>query len=171
VKRRKLLQCVACVAVATAAATGALGQQSASNTPKATKEAAAAPATAGREAVVGIGGVFFRAHDPKMLAQWYRQHLGIGLTPTGSEQKSWEQEAGPTAFQPFSEKSDYFEPEKPWMLNFRVRNLDRMVQQLQADGIQVKVDPEKYPYGRFARLHDPEGNPIELWQPADKAAH
>ena len=119
------------------------------------------------EKVAGIGGLFFRAHDPKALATWYERHLGIGLTPTGEGEKVWQQEAGPTSFTPFSEKSGYFgDPVKVWMVNFRVHDLDKMVAQLRTAGIEVKVDPQSYPYGRFARLHDPEGNPIELWQPA-----
>jgi len=118
------------------------------------------------EKVTGIGGFFFRAKDPKALGLWYQQHLGILVIPTSPEESSWHQEAGPTAFTAFKETSTYFgDPSKVWMLNFRVRDLDKMAAQLQAAGIEVKVDPESYPYGRFARLHDPEGNPIELWQP------
>ena len=119
------------------------------------------------ETVAGIGGFFFRAQDPKALTNWYRDHLGIGLTATGGGAHVWQQEAGPTSFTPFPETSKYFgDSSKVWMLNFRVHDLDKMVAQLKAAGIEVKVDPESYPYGRFARLHDPEGNPIELWQPA-----
>jgi glyoxylase I family protein len=119
------------------------------------------------EKVTGIGGFFFRAKDPKALALWYQQHLGILTIPTSDGESSWQQEAGSTAFTPFPETSKYFgDPQKVWMLNFRVRDLDKMAAQLQAAGIEVKVDPESYPYGRFGRLHDPEGNPIELWQPA-----
>src|ERR1700734_2171841 len=118
------------------------------------------------EKVTGIGGFFFRAKDPKALALWYQQHLGILTTPTSEGETPWQQEAGTTAFTPFPETSKYFgDPQKVWMLNFRVRDLDKMAAQLQAAGIEVKVDPHSYPYGRFARLHDPEGNPIELWQP------
>jgi glyoxylase I family protein len=119
------------------------------------------------EKVAGIGGLFFRAHDPKVLGSWYQQHLGIALTPTSESGTVWEQEAGPTAFTPFPEKSGYFgDPTKVWMVNFRVHDLDKMVAQLRTAGIEVK-DPETYPnIGSFARLHDPEGNPIELWQPA-----
>ena len=119
------------------------------------------------EKVAGIGGLFFRAHDPKALGNWYQQHLGIALTPTSEGGTVWQQEAGPTAFSPFPEKSGYFgDPTKVWMVNFRVHDLDKMVAQLRTAGIEVK-DPESYPnIGRFARLHDPEGNPIELWQPA-----
>jgi predicted enzyme related to lactoylglutathione lyase len=118
------------------------------------------------EKVTGIGGFFFRAKDPKGLALWYQQHLGVSLVPSSEGESPWQQEAGPTAFTPFKETSDYFgDTTKVWMLNFRVRDLDKMAAQLQAAGIAIKVDPESYPYGRFARLHDPEGNPIELWQP------
>src|SRR5262249_17831855 len=120
-----------------------------------------------KQKVAGIGGFFFRAHDPKALAAWYREHLGIGLTPTSESESVWQQEAGPTAFTPFSEKSSYFgDPSKVWMVNFRVHDLDKLVAQLKAAAIEVKVDPQSYPYGRFASLHDPEGNPIQLWQPA-----
>jgi glyoxylase I family protein len=119
------------------------------------------------EKVAGIGGFFFRAKDPKALALWYQKHLGILTVPTKDGETSWQQDAGATAFTPFPETTKYFgDPQKVWMLNFRVRDLDKMAAQLQAAGIEVKVDPESYPYGRFARLHDPEGNPIELWQPS-----
>ena len=118
------------------------------------------------ERVLGIGGLFFRANDPAALGQWYKEHLGIDLVPTDYGQKPWSQEAGPTVFAPFEKDSDYFgNPEKNWMLNFRVRDLDAIVAQLRAAGIEVTINPEAYPNGRFARLHDPEGNPIELWQP------
>jgi len=118
------------------------------------------------EKVTGIGGFFFRAKDPKALGLWYEQHLGILPIPTSYGETGWQQEAGPTAFAPFPETSKYFgDAQKVWMLNFRVRDLDKMAAQLQAAGIAVKIDPQSYPNGRFARLHDPEGNPIELWQP------
>jgi glyoxylase I family protein len=118
------------------------------------------------ERVTGIGGFFFRAKDPKALGLWYQLHLGISTIPTTSGEHGWQQEAGSTAFAPFKETSGYFgDITKVWMLNFRVRDLDKMAAQLQAAGIEVKIDPEAYPNGRFARLRDPEGNPIELWQP------
>jgi predicted enzyme related to lactoylglutathione lyase len=119
-----------------------------------------------KETVTGIGGVFFRARDPKALARWYQDHLGVFVIPQGKNESVWNQEAGPTAFAPMPEKTGYFgDPAKQWMINFRVRDLDRMARQLEAAGIAVKVDPATYPNGRFARIHDPEGNPIELWQP------
>jgi glyoxylase I family protein len=119
------------------------------------------------EKVTGIGGLFFRAHDPTALGHWYQQHLGVSLTPTSYDAPVWQQEAGPTVFSPFPQTSDYFgDAQKVWMVNFRVRDLDKMAAQLRTAGIAVKIDPQSYPNGRFARLHDPEGNPIELWQPA-----
>ena len=119
-----------------------------------------------KEKVTGIGGFFFRATDPAGLANWYAQHLGVTLTPKSYQDPVWQQEAGPAAFEPFPTASDYFgDPRKTWMLNFRVRDLDKMAAQLQAAGIEIKIDPQTYPNGRFARLHDPEGNPIELWEP------
>ena len=116
--------------------------------------------------VTGIGGFFFRAKEPEALALWYKQHLGIDLVPTDYAQKPWSQQAGPTAFAPFPQDTDYFgKADKNWMLNFRVRDLDGLVAQLRKAGIDVAVDPETYPNGRFARLYDPEGNPVELWEP------
>ena len=118
------------------------------------------------EKVTGIGGLYFRAHDPAALGDWYEKHLGITLVPTSYDKPVWHQEAGPTAFSPFPETSHYFgDSSKVWIVNFRVRDLDKMAAQLQSAGIAVKIDPQSYPNGRFARLHDPEGNPIELWQP------
>ena len=120
-----------------------------------------------RERVLGIGGLFFRSHDPKALATWYQLHLGIDPVPTDYKQLPWQQAAGPTAFAPFPANTDYFgSSQQAWMVNFRVRSLDTMVAQLRAAGIAVEVDSQTYPNGRFARLHDPDGNPIELWEPA-----
>ena len=118
-----------------------------------------------------IGGLFFRAREPKALAAWYFEHLGVDPTPTDYGQSPWRQAAGPTAFAPFDFDTAYFgRQEQAWMVNFRVRDLAAMVRQLDSAGIPVTVDPEKYPNGSFARLSDPEGNPIELWQPAESDA-
>lgn len=131
--------------------------------------AATASAQEKIERVDGIGGFFFRAKEPKVLAKWYADHLGVGLTPSADGQAAWEQAAGPTAFQPFPETTKYFgDPAKMFMLNFRVRDLDAMVAQLRRADIKVEVDPKTYPNGRFAQLSDPEGNPIQLWQPQRK---
>ena len=117
------------------------------------------------EKVLGIGGFFFRSKDPSTLASWYDKHLGISPIPESDEANPWSQEEGPTAFAPFSESTEYFgDLTKSWMINFRVRNLDAMVAQLKLAGVSVSVDEQEYPHGRFAKLRDPEGNPIELWE-------
>jgi predicted enzyme related to lactoylglutathione lyase len=122
------------------------------------------------ERVTGIGGLFFRASDPKALAEWYERHLGVTKTPTTYEAEPWRQDAGETVFEPFAADTTYFgRSTQQWMINFRVRNLDAMVAQLTGAGIAVELDPEVYPNGRFARLQDPEANPIQLWEPEDAA--
>lgn len=114
------------------------------------------------EQVNGIGGVFFRAEDPEALKAWYARHLGVESAPV------WMQAAGPTVFAPFAADTDYFPADKAFMLNLRLDDLDAMIAQLEAAGITVETRAEwdAHPeVGRFARIHDPEGNPIELWQP------
>ncbi len=113
--------------------------------------------------VTGIGGFFFRAKDPEELRAWYAKHLGVGSEPYGA----WDTEAGPSVFAPFAVDTDYFPADRKWMLNLRVDNLDDLCATLRAAGIEVTTNPEwNAPgVGSFARIHDPEGNPIELWQP------
>jgi glyoxylase I family protein len=118
------------------------------------------------EKVTGIGGLFFQVHDPKALGRWYQQHMGILLAPSSYEASVWQQEAGPTVFEPLPATSELFgKAHKAWTINFRVRDLDKMAAQLRTAGIAVDIDPQSYPNGRFASLNDPEGNPIQLWQP------
>jgi predicted enzyme related to lactoylglutathione lyase len=114
-------------------------------------------------AVTGIGGFFFRASDPERLRAWYAEHLGIGADPSGA----WETQAGPTIFAPFAADTDYFAADRQWMLNLRVDDLDGLCATLDGAGVAVLTKPEwTMPgIGRFARIHDPEGNPIELWEP------
>lgn len=120
-----------------------------------------------RQTVLGIGGLFVRSEDPAALSAWYEQHLGINPVPTSYDDQPWVQEAGPTIFAPFPAASeDMGNPGKQWMLNLRVADIDGFVAQLKADGVEVTLDPETYPNGRFASLNDPEGHPIQLWEPA-----
>ena len=116
------------------------------------------------EKVAGIGGMFFRAKDPEKLTTWYSEHLGVGF----DGEIPWIQEAGPTVFSPFKVDTDYFgDSKKQWMINFRVSDIDAMISQLKAADIDVVTRAEwDSKIGRFARIHDPEGNPIELWEPA-----
>lgn len=117
--------------------------------------------------VTGIGGLFFRARNPTALAVWYDKHLGIGNIQT----TVWRQEAGTTIFGPFAAETNYFgRPEQQWMVNFRVDDLDAMMTKLKAAGIAVETRAEwDSEVGRFCRIHDPEGNPVELWEPAGPA--
>lgn len=117
------------------------------------------------ERVTGIGGFFFVAKDAKLLVEWYEKNLGINRVGQSYEEGSWWQDEGPTVFEPYEAGPNAAETEPRWMLNLRVRDLDAMVAQLRAAGAEVEVDPEHYPNGRFASTHDPEGNPIQLWQP------
>ena len=114
-------------------------------------------------AVTGIGGFFFRARDPEALGRWYATHLGVGAGDYGA----WDTQAGTTIFSPFKADTDYFGADKQWMLNLRIDGLDELLASLRAAGIEIisKAEWDMPGVGRFARIHDPEGNPIELWQP------
>jgi catechol 2,3-dioxygenase-like lactoylglutathione lyase family enzyme len=125
--------------------------------------------------VIGMGGLFFRANDPQGLAAWYKDHLGVGGGCVAEEvdeqpnQWVWFHAGGPMVFQPFKADTDYFAADKAFMVNFRVTDLDGLLDRLRSAGIEVITKPEwnEPSLGRFARIHDPEGNAIELWeQPA-----
>ncbi|MBA2935443.1 VOC family protein [Sphingomonas sp. CGMCC 1.13654] len=112
-------------------------------------------------AVTGIGGLFFRSRDPETRAAWYKQHLDIDA---GSS-SVWNQEAGMTVFAPFKHDTDYFPADQSFMLNLRVAELDALAAKLESEGIAVERRAEwETEYGRFARIVDPEGLPIELWE-------
>jgi predicted enzyme related to lactoylglutathione lyase len=116
------------------------------------------------ERVDGIGGVFFRSPDPDALRAWYSQHLGIEMEDFGTvfTAKAGDQ----TVWAPFKQDTDYFGAlEQPLMVNFRVRDLDAMLAQLRAAGIEVLEHVEEHEYGRFAWAVDPEGHRFELWEP------
>ena len=118
------------------------------------------------ERVTGIGGFFFRARDPEALTAWYEERLGVKPVPREYGEEPWRQEEGETVFAPFPQDSEMIgPPEHTWMINFRVADLDAIVEQLRSAGETVEVDPERYPNGRFAEVRDPEGNGIQLWQP------
>jgi catechol 2,3-dioxygenase-like lactoylglutathione lyase family enzyme len=121
--------------------------------------------------VLGFGGYFFRANDPARLRQWYAKNLGIGAglgaDSPGADDPFWRVAAGPVVFEPFSTDSDYFGSDKAVMINLRVSDLDGLIRALAASGTAAETRPEwdEPGFGRFARIHDPEGNPIELWEP------
>jgi len=118
----------------------------------------------GMEHVTGIGGYFLRAKDPAALGAWYRDCLGLDADENGL----WMPEAGPTVFATFESGTDYFgSAAQQVMLNFRVRDLDAMLAQLRTMGADVAADAQEMEgVGRFGWVTDPEGNRIELWQPA-----
>jgi predicted enzyme related to lactoylglutathione lyase len=116
------------------------------------------------EHVTGIGGHFIRASDPAALKAWYRDVLGLDADEYGQ----WTQEPGPTVFAAFESGTDYFGSlSQQVMLNFRVRDLDAMLAQLRAKGADIAGEPQEMEgVGRFSWVSDPEGNRVELWQPA-----
>ena len=117
--------------------------------------------------VEAIGGLFFRAEDPDALSAWYKEMLGIGAQ--GADDWYWRTSGGPVVFAPFKQTTDYFEADRQWMLNLRVSEIDALLEKLRAAGVDVitKTEWDAPETGRFARIHDPEGNPIELWQPPE----
>lgn len=122
------------------------------------------------ERVTGIGGVFFKAKDPQKTMAWYREHLGIecqhGCAVFAWSEANRPEAKGMTVWTPFASDTKYFEPSQaPFMINYRVENLDRMLAQLRALGAQVDPRVEDSEFGRFGWVMDPDGNRIELWQP------
>jgi predicted enzyme related to lactoylglutathione lyase len=124
--------------------------------------------------VTGIGGIFLRARDPKALSAWYANHLGIGLSAYGGATFLWSDEVpattGMTTWSIFPEDTKYFGPgtvagPQAAMVNYRVDDLDALLEQLKAAGVTIDPKREDASYGRFAWIVDPEGNRVELWQP------
>ncbi len=120
--------------------------------------------------VTGIGGIFLKARDPKALSAWYAQHLGIQLSEWGGAQFMWSDEVPPTtgstAWNIFPADTKYFGPgNQSAMINYRVDDLDALLAQLTAAGVEIDPKRENADYGRFAWITDPEGNRVELWQP------
>ncbi|MEN3369032.1 MAG: hypothetical protein V7609_1175 [Verrucomicrobiota bacterium] len=123
--------------------------------------------------VLGIGGIFFKANDPEKLGEWYRKHLGLELEEFGGvtfrqteppADKSPQRESY-TVWSPFPADTGYFAPSnKEFMINFRVVDLDALLKELRAQGVDVDKGPEKSEFGYFAWAMDPEGNRIELWE-------
>jgi predicted enzyme related to lactoylglutathione lyase len=120
--------------------------------------------------VTGIGGIFFKCKDPKKINEWYKTHLGFDTTPYGTNFE-WRQaedstKKGSTQWSPFAENSKYFEPStKDFMINYRVENLEALVEQLKSEGITIVDKIEASEYGKFVHIMDIEGNKIELWEP------
>lgn len=123
--------------------------------------------------VTGIGGIFFKSANPEEISKWYYQHLGLEPNEYGSlfeyregsnpDQKAYAQ------WGPFKNDTEYFEPsKKEFMINFRVQNIEEIIERVKKEGITVTQEIETYEYGKFAHIMDPEGNKIELWEPVDR---
>jgi len=119
--------------------------------------------------VTGIGGIFLKCKDPKAINEWYKTHLGFDTTPYGTSFEWLEKDSGKegiTQWNTFPEESDYFQPsEKDFMINYRVDNLDALVQELKEQGVTLVDQVAVYSYGKFVHIIDPEGNKIQLWEP------
>ncbi len=122
--------------------------------------------------VTGIGGIFFKCKDPGKMRDWYQSHLGLNTNKYGTvfEWRQGEDSAkkGFTQWSPFSEKTKYFEPStKEFMINYRVANLEALVDQLRKEGVTIADKIEAVEYGKFVHIIDIEGNKVELWEPDD----
>ncbi len=122
--------------------------------------------------VTGIGGIFFKCKDPKKMRDWYKDHLGLNTNEYGAVfewyQGSDNSKKGFSQWSPFSEKTKYFQPsEKDFMINYRVQNLEKLVEQLKKENVTIVDKIETYEYWKFVHIMDVEGNKIELWEPND----
>jgi predicted enzyme related to lactoylglutathione lyase len=122
--------------------------------------------------VTGIGGIFFKCKDPNKIKEWYKTHLGIDAGKYGATFE-WRQAEdstmkGQTQWNPFAETTKYFEPsDKDFMINYRVENLESLVEELKKGGVTITDTIETYDYGKFVHIMDIEGNKVELWEPKE----
>ena len=122
--------------------------------------------------VTGIGGIFFKSKDPKKMMEWYKNHLGLDTTDYGVTFE-WLEESDPTKkgatqWSPFKDTTKYFEPsQKEFMINYRVANMEALVEELRKEGVTIVDNIEDSDYGKFVHILDAEGNKIELWEPKD----
>ena len=122
--------------------------------------------------VTGIGGIFFKCKDPKQMNEWYKTHLGFDTKPWGTNFE-WRDDANPdkkgsTAWSTFPETTKYFEPSaKEFMVNYRVDDIEALVEQLKTEGVTIVDQIEDSDFGKFVHIMDPEGNKLQLWEPKD----
>lgn len=130
--------------------------------------------TAKMRKVTGIGGIFFKCKDPKKMTEWYQKNLGLNTNPYGGATFEWYEGAdstkkAQTQWQPFSEKTKYFEPStKDFMINYRVENLEALVEEFKKNGVTVVDAIETVDFGKFVHILDVEGNKVQLWEPKYK---
>lgn len=122
--------------------------------------------------VTGIGGIFFKCNDPKKMRAWYETNLGLNTNQYGAVFEWWQgadsSKKGFSQWSPFSDKTKYFEPStKDFMINYRVHNMDALVDELRKNGVTIVDSIETYDYGKFVHIMDIENNKIELWEPND----
>jgi predicted enzyme related to lactoylglutathione lyase len=121
--------------------------------------------------VTGIGGIFFRSKNPATTREWYGKNLGLAINQYGSSfefrNANKPDEINYLQWSLFEEGSDYIPPEKQFMVNYRVQNIEGLVKKLRENGVTVVDTIEAYDYGKFVHIMDPEGNKIELWEPVD----
>lgn len=123
--------------------------------------------------ITGIGGIFFQCDDPKAMREWYGQHFGLITDDYGAlfEVRKADHPEQPAYLQwsTMSRDSDHFKPsQSSFMINYRVENIEALVEQLKEQGVTILDDIETYDYGKFVHILDPEGNKVELWEPVDK---
>lgn len=122
--------------------------------------------------VTGIGGIFFKCKDTGKMKDWYKTHLGLETNEYGANfdwfQADDPSKKGSTTWSPFAETTKYFEPStKDFMINYRVENLEALVEDLKKNGVTVLDNIENYDYGKFVHILDVEGNKVQLWEPND----
>ena len=122
--------------------------------------------------VTGIGGVFFKSKDPLAVNEWYKKHLGFDTTPYGTSfewlEKDDNSKTGVTQWNPFKEDTTYFEPSaKEFMINYRVENLEALIEELKKENVTILDNIVTYDYGTFVHILYLEGNKIQLWEPAE----
>lgn len=123
--------------------------------------------------VTGVGGIFFKCNDPDEMRAWYQKNLGLITNEYGSlfefRQSDQPENKGYLQWSPFSNNTKYFEPsDKPYMINYRVENIEALVDELKTAGVVVLDEIETFEYGKFVHIMDPENNKIELWEPVDQ---
>jgi predicted enzyme related to lactoylglutathione lyase len=122
--------------------------------------------------VTSLGGVFFRCKDPETQKEWYARHLGLEMDKYGTSFE-WrhpdnKEQKGYTAWSTFKQESDYFgNPQQQYMINYRVENLEALIEQLKKEGVTIVDNIENYEYGKFVHILDGEGNRVELWEAND----
>jgi len=123
--------------------------------------------------VTGIGGIFFKSDDPEKIKKWYQKNLGLTIDEYGSpfefRNANDPEKINYLQWSPFKSDTKYFEPsKKDFMINYRVDNLELLVEELKKEGVTICDKIESFDYGKFIHILDPEGNKIELWEPVDK---